>query len=444
MQVLKFGGTSVGTPQRMRQVAALIQGESPCIVVLSALSGTTNQLVHLAALLRSGSGPEIGEQLAALREAYEVFIYDLFTERGDRRRARGILDDQFGALERASDLSFTPETEKLVLAQGELLSTRLFQLYLETQGVTAALIPALDYLRLDANGEPDLTFLRQELPRRLAEQAGVQMFITQGYICRNHRGAIDNLQRGGSDYTATLIGAALNADEIQIWTDIDGIHNNDPRVVAHTYPVRRISYREAAELAYFGAKILHPTCVLPAEQRGVPIRLKNTFAPETPGTMISAASSGHAITAIAAKDGITAIKIRSHRMLMAYGFLRRVFEVFEDYRTPIDMITTSEVAISLTIDDATHLEAIVNDLGAFGEVSVEAEQSIICIVGDNLHEQVGYARKIFTALAEVPIRMVSYGGSNNNISLLIKSSYKEAALQALNRQVFPALAEVYA
>ena len=305
------------------------------------------------------------------------------------------------------------------------------------------MLPALDFMRLDANGEPDLTFIRRELSRRLDGHPGIRLFITQGYICRNHRGEVDNLKRGGSDYSATLIGAALEAEEVQIWTDIDGIHNNDPRVVEHTYPVRQVSYREAAELAYFGAKILHPTCVLPAEQQGVPIRLKNTFAPEAPGTLISAASSGHAIAAIAAKDGITAIKIRSHRMLMAYGFLRRVFEVFENYRTPIDMITTSEVAVSLTIDDPIHLAAITRELRAFGEVSVEPEQSIICIVGDNLNGQMGYAQKIFTALAEVPIRMVSYGGSNNNISVLINSSYKETALQALNRRVFPALAKVY-
>ena len=443
MQILKFGGTSIGTPQRMHRVAKLIQADTSRLVVLSAVAGTTNRLEQFDALLRRGGGPEIGEHLAALRESYELFIYELYETKADRQHGRHILDEQFARLERAAERPYTPETEKIILSQGELLSTRLFHLYLESQGIEAVLLPALDFMRLNANGEPDLTQLRRALPRLLGRHAGHRLFITQGYICRNHRGAIDNLQRGGSDYSATLIGAALEASEIQIWTDIDGIRNNDPRVVEHTFPVRQASYREAAELAYFGAKILHPTCVLPAERQGVPIRLKNTFDPAAPGTLISKASSGHAITAIAAKDGITAIKIRSHRMLMAYGFLRRVFEVFEKHQTPIDMITTSEVAVSLTIDDTARLDAIIRELQAFGEVSVEKEQSIICVVGDQLNEQVGYGRKIFSGLAEVPIRMVSYAGSYNNVSILVSRSCKEAALRALNRQVFPTLEAAY-
>jgi aspartate kinase len=291
-------------------------------------------------------------------------------------------------------------------------------------------------MRTDEQGDPDMSYLMEELEHLLSDRTGVPYFITQGYICRNVQGEIDNLQRGGSDYTATLIGSALQASEIQIWTDIDGIHNNDPRIVDSTYPIRKASYREAAELAYFGAKILHPLCVIPAEKAQVPIRLKNTFEPDAPGTLISKESSGRRITALAAKDGITAIKIRSGRMLNAYGFLRQVFSIFEQFQTPIDMITTSEVAVSLTIDNHTYLDAIVGALEPFGEVSYETEQSIICIVGDRLHEQTGFTRDIFDALDEIPLRMVSYGGSNNNLSILIASSYKNLALKALHAQLF--------
>lgn len=428
----------------MWHVADLIEGGQPKIVVLSAVTGTTNKLVELGQLIDTEKWQEAGELLASLREEYEVFNYELFDTQHDRQSGRRILDRHFQLLnDFLGSTPLTAETSRIILAQGELISTHLFHLYLQTRGISAVLLPALDFMRTNLQGEPDLPFVRRELGRLLKAHAGASLYITQGYICRNVQGEVDNLKRGGSDFTATIIGAALRAEEIQIWTDIDGVHNNDPRVVEHTYPVRRLSYREAAELAYFGAKILHPTCVLPAEREGIPILLKNTFQPDAPGTLISATTSGEALAAIAAKDGITAIKIRSHRMLLAYGFLRRVFEVFEKYQTPIDMITTSEVAVSLTIDDNTHLEAIATELRTFGEVSIDTGQTIICIVGDALNDRKGYGKIIFSALAEVPIRMVSYGGSNNNVSVLVNSQHKVPALRALNRQLFPALAKAY-
>lgn len=434
----------MGSAARMQEVAGLIDDGQAKIVVLSAVAGTTNKLVRLNQLLEAGKAAEAGEFLVELREEYEVFIYDLFQERDDIRRSRALLDKHFHFLEGTLEQVFSVRLAKEVLAQGELLSTHLFHFYLQSLGMNAVLLPALDFMRTDPYGEPDLDFITEALPPLLEAHPDMPYFITQGYICRNDRGEVDNLKRGGSDYTATLIGSALPASEIQIWTDIDGMHNNDPRVVEHTYPVRRVSYREAAELAYFGAKILHPTCVLPAERKRVPIRLKNTFDPGAEGTFISDRPSGNPVAAIAAKDDIIAIKIRSHRMLMAYGFLRRVFEVFEKYRTPIDMITTSEVAVSLTIDDASFLENIVSELQAFGEVSVETGQSIICVVGDNLGGENTQVQRIFAALGDTPVRMVSYGGSNNNISLLVNSDYKERALRLLNRQLFPELAERYA
>ncbi len=431
MNVLKFGGTSVGNPERMRQVAALIHDGQSKIVVLSAVSGTTNQLVRIAGALYKGNRDEATALLAALREQYRLFILDLLPAGFYQQRAKMALDQYFSVIEHLFDGLFGQREEKIILAQGELISTQLFQLYLEHSAIPSRLIPAFEFMRLDEQGEPDLAFISRAFAQTLDRHAGAPYFITQGYICLNHAGGIDNLQRGGSDYTATLIGAALEAEEIQIWTDIDGLHNNDPRIVENTFPVRRVSYREAAELAYFGAKILHPTCVIPAEKMGVPIRLKNTMAPDAPGTLISEQSSGRRISAIAAKDGITAIKIRSGRMLNAYGFLRRVFEVFEQYKTPIDMIATSEVAVSITIDNPAHLTDILRELAPFGELSYDENQTIICIVGDELNEKTGVARDIFQALEDIPIRMVSYGGSNNNVSVLVASEYKSLALRAL-------------
>ena len=438
MQVLKFGGTSVGSPERMQHVAKLIQNGGTKIVVLSAVSGTTNKLVQIAAALEQEQTQAAQNQIQALRKEYDVFVEQLLDDKAFIQRAVQILNTAFNTLSDLVLAPYTQQTEKIILAQGELISTQLFQIYLESIGVLSALLPALEFMKINANHEPELSHIEDRLQLLLGAYEDVRIFITQGYICRNESGEIDNLQRGGSDYTATLIGSAIQAEEIQIWTDIDGIHNNDPRVVQHTHPVRQVSYREAAELAYFGAKILHPTCVLPAEAANVPIRLKNTFVPDAPGTLISQMASGQSLTAIAAKDKITAIKIRSGRMLNAYGFLRKVFEVFEAHRTPIDMITTSEVAVSLTIDDDTHLEQILHDLREFGQVSFDQDQTIICIVGDALNEQTGYTKKIFSALEDIPIRMVSYGGSNNNISLLVSRPYKERALQNLNEHLFEA------
>jgi aspartate kinase len=440
MQVLKFGGTSVGSAERMQHVAQLIQGGSPKIVVLSAVSGTTNKLAELSGALQLGLPALASERLAALEAEYEILIKDLLPN-AYLSQASMILDRQFSEIRTLVAAPFEQTTEKILLAQGELISTQLFHLYLETKQVKAKLLPALDFMRINEDQEPDLTYISERLNLLLEAYQNENILITQGYICRNTQGQIDNLQRGGSDYTATLIGAAIAAEEIQIWTDIDGLHNNDPRVVKDTSPVRRVSYREAAELAYFGAKILHPTCVIPAEAENVPIRLKNTFAPNAAGTLISEQGSGQRLSAIAAKDGITALKIRSGRMLNAYGFLRKVFEVFEVYRTPIDMITTSEVSVSLTIDNNENLEAILKDLRAFGEVSVDEAHTIICIVGDALNEHKGYTKTIFAALAEVPIRMVSYGGSNNNISILIPKEYKNQALLNLHEKLFSTVAE---
>lgn len=438
MRVLKFGGTSVGSPERMRRIVELIDDGLPKIVVLSAVSGTTNKLVELSDLIRKQQIEVASIKLAALREEYRLFVNELLPDEPFQERGHAVVKGIFDEMEQFLWVNrFELSHEKWILAQGEVISTNLFQIYLEFIERPSALISALDFMRIDEHGEPDLDWIQQRLELLLAQQHPLATyFITQGYICRNASDEVDNLQRGGSDYSATLIGAAIRAAEIQIWTDIDGIHNNDPRIVENTWPIRQVSYREAAELAYFGAKILHPTCVIPAEDRQVPIVLKNTFEPKSPGTLISSASSNRTITAIAAKDGITAIKIQSGRMLHAYGFLRRVFEVFEQYRTPIDMITTSEVSVSLTIDSDKHLPEIIRSLEAFGDVSVDKDQSIICIVGDSLSAHTEVTKHIFSALESIPLRMVSYGGSNNNISILVSRDAKNAALRSLHKHLF--------
>ncbi len=438
MVVYKFGGSSVGSPARMAQVADIVVDGRPKIIVLSAISGMTDALSSFSRLMGHGQFSTAASLLEDIRKTYSDFLAELLPEKGFIDRGQTAVKDSLEVLEKLLDEGRTdPESEKVILAQGELVSTRLFQLYLQQRNVSSRLLPALEFMRTNERGEPDLEYIQAHVSPMLEKYPDETYFITQGFICRNARGGIDNLKRGGSDYTATLLGAALGVEEIQIWTDIDGLHNNDPRIVKNTRPVRTLSYREAAELAYFGAKILHPTCVIPAEGRDVPIRLKSTFQPEAAGTLISRTSSGSGIVAIAAKDGITAITIRSSRMLNAYGFLRRLFQVFEDYRTPIDMITTSEVAVSLTIDDDSHLNAILHDLASFGEVRAEKDQTIICLVGDQLEKRHGYAKIIFSALEEIPIRAVSYGGSDNNVSILVNKAYKQKALQSLSSQLFP-------
>ncbi|MCO6359091.1 aspartate kinase [Roseivirga pacifica] len=437
MQVLKFGGTSVGKPERMMSIAELItRDDNPKIVVLSALSGTTNALVGIGESLAADNKQEAKEKIATLRNHYEAFIGDLLSNEAKRKEAEEIIEEHFEFLLITLKISYNEALQRDILAQGELMSTKLFTLLLEERGIRAELLAALDFMRTNEDGEPDLAFTETKLPEVLAQHSDCKLFVTQGYICKNHKGEIDNLQRGGSDYTASLIGAAIRAEEVQIWTDIDGMHNNDPRVVDKTMPIAELSFDEAAELAYFGAKILHPASIWPAQKYGIPVKLLNTMQPEAKGTMISQSTISDDVKAVAAKDGIIAIKIKSSRMLLAYGFLRKVFEIFEKYKTPIDMITTSEVAVSVTIDDATNLKKIVKELDQFGQVEVDYKQTIICVVGNFVAEQKGIVNKIFESLSHIPIRMISYGGSRHNISLLTDEEHKVTSLKTLNEHLF--------
>ncbi|MDR3129088.1 MAG: aspartate kinase [Tannerellaceae bacterium] len=435
MKVLKFGGTSVGSVERMKTVAELIRGRED-VVVLSAMSGTTNALMVICRQLRTGAQEEAKEGIKQLGGHYEGLAGELLKKEEFREETIKKIREIFGEIEACTRGRFLAALEKVVVAQGEILSTTLLHQYLREQGEAASLLPALDFMRIDLNGEPDGRLIREGLRAALKGVPAGSLVITQGFICRNAGGEIDNLKRGGSDYTASLIGAALGAEEIQIWTDIDGMHNNDPRYVEHTSPVRTLRFEEAAELAYFGAKILHPTCILPAERAGIPVRLLNTMDHTAPGTLISEVSEKGKIKAIAAKDDITAIKIKSSRMLLATGFLRKIFEIFESYRTPVDLITTSEVAVSVTIDNASRLKEIVMDLEELGTVTVDREMTIICVVGDFGWDNVGFEARILEAFRYIPIRMISFGGSDHNVSLLIKSEDKEPALQALSKHLF--------
>ncbi len=437
MKILKFGGTSVGKPERMQQVASLITQENEKkIVVLSAVSGATNALVEIGRLLNEKQKKEALEKIEELYAHHLNFSRGLLKTENKKKDASKMLDNHFGFMRSLTSTFFNKRLSNELLAQGELLSTQLFQLYLEEISVNATLIPALDFMAIDADKEPDIPYIKSHLEPLLKINERYDIYITQGYICRNHEGEIENLKRGGSDYTATLIGAALLVEEVQIWTDIDGMHNNDPRVVEKTYPISELSFNEASELAYFGAKILHPSSIWPVQKYQVPVRLKNTLDPEAAGTYISSKEEMKMIKAIAAKDNITAIKIKSTRMLMAYGFLRKVFQIFENYRTPIDMITTSEVAVSLSIDDNTNLQPIIKEISEFADVMVDENQSIICIVGNLIVEKEEVLQKVFRALEAFPIRMISYGGSKYNISVLVDTRHKDAALRELNRHVF--------
>ncbi len=436
MKVLKFGGTSVGSADRMRGVAKIILNSEPKIVVLSAMSGTTNNLVEINEALYNKDEKKAVALIDALENKYKDVVKQLYSTDGALQKGNELIKFHFDYLRSFTQDSFTANEERAILAQGELISTALFHYFLEEMKEDSVLLPALNFMRIDENEEPDLAYIESNLKKELAKYTGKKLFITQGYICRNAFGEIDNLKRGGSDYTGTLVGAALNSSEIQIWTDIDGMHNNDPRIVDKTHPVTELSFDEAAELAYFGAKILHPTCVLPAQKRNVPVRLLNTMQPEAKGTVITQHAASDAIKAIAAKDGITAVKIKSGRMLLAYGFLRSVFEVFERYKTPIDMITTSEVAVSVTIDNPKYVNEIIKELEQFGAVEVDKDQSIICIVGNLSAAKEGYAFKIFESLKNIPIRMISYGGSEHNVSILVNSNKKKEALLALNKGLF--------
>lgn len=436
MKVLKFGGTSVGSAQRMKEVAKLVLDGEQKIVVLSAMSGTTNSLVEISNYLYKKNSDGANEVINKLETKYVQEVENLYSTEEYKEKGLELIREHFNYIKSFTNNIFTVFEEKVILAQGELISTGMVNLYMLEQGVKSCLLPALEYMRIDKNNEPDTAYIRENLSAILEKNAGYEIYITQGYICRNAFGEVDNLQRGGSDYTASLIGAAILADEIQIWTDIDGMHNNDPRFVENTKPVSNLSFDEAAELAYFGAKILHPTCVLPAKVNNIPVRLLNTMAPKAHGTLISSAQCEKRIAAIAAKDDITAIKIKSGRMLLAYGFMRKVFEIFESHKTSIDMITTSEVGVSVTIDNARHLEDIVDDLKKYGTVEVDTNQVIICVVGDLVASSKGYANAIFDALKDIPVRMISYGGSSHNISILINAEDKVTALRALSAKLF--------
>ena len=436
MKILKFGGTSVGSAERMHALVSLINNKDRKIVVLSAMSGTTNSLVEIANSLYEKDHAKSKKLTSELENKYYEVVKKLYKSDTALQKGKELVKNHFEYISNFANDLFTVHEERAILAQGELLSTALFHFYLEEIGIESVLLTALNFMRIDENEEPELKYIEKNLTAELSKHPGKNLFITQGYICRNAFGEIDNLKRGGSDYSASLIGAAINADEIQIWTDIDGMHNNDPRIVDKTHPIAELSFDEAAELAYFGAKILHPSSVLPAKLKNIPVRLLNTMQPEAKGTLITQKSSGDNIKAVAAKDGIVAINIKSGRMLLAYGFLRNVFEVFERYKTPIDMITTSEVAVSLTIDNLKNLDNIIKELEQFGSVEVDKDLTIVCIVGSFTASKEGYAFKVFEALKNIPIRMISYGGSENNISILVKNSLKKDALVALNKGLF--------
>ena len=436
MKVLKFGGTSVGSAQRMKEVAKLICDGDRKIVVLSAMSGTTNSLVEISDYLYKKNPDGANEIINKLALKYYDHIDELYATDDYKQKATELVKSHFDYIRSFTKDLFTLFEEKVVLAQGELISTGMMNLFLNECGVNSVLLPALDYMRTDKNAEPDPLYIKEKLSKMLEQHTDAQLFITQGYICRNAYGEIDNLQRGGSDYSASLVGAAINSEEIQIWTDIDGMHNNDPRIVDKTAPVRNLHFEEAAELAYFGAKILHPTCILPAKLNNIPVRLLNTMQPEAPGTLISNKTEKGKIKAVAAKDNIIAIKIKSGRMLLAHGFLRKVFEIFESYQTPIDMVTTSEVGVSVTIDNRKHLEEIVDDLKKYGTVTVDTDMVIVCVVGDMQWDNVGFEANIISSLKDIPVRMISYGGSNYNVSLLVKAKDKKRSLQALSDHLF--------
>ena len=433
---MKFGGTSVGSAERMKGVASLINDGEDKIVVLSAMSGTTNSLVEICGYLANNNPEGANEVINKLEGLYKRHISELYSTDEYKQQTTVLVKEVFDYLRSFTKQVFTSIEERIILAQGEIISTNMVTNYLKEQGISAHLIAALDYMRTDKNGEPDAAYIKEKITDVLANSPKAQIYITQGFICRNINGEIDNLQRGGSDYTASLVGAAIGASEIQIWTDIDGMHNNDPRIVEGTTAVRHLHFEEAAELGYFGAKILHPTCVQPAKFANSPGKLLNTMEPQAPGTTINNDADPGTIKAVAAKENITAIKIKSSRMLLAHGFLRKVFEIFESYQTPIDMICTSEVGVSMSIDNTKHLNEIVHDLKKYGTVSIDHNMCIICVVGDMDWENIGFEARAMDAMRDIPVRMISFGGSNYNISFLIKESDKKRALQALQDKLF--------
>lgn len=434
---MKFGGTSVGSPDRMKNVASLItESGNPTFVVLSAMSGTTNSLIEISNYLYKKNPDGANEVINTLEKKYMQHVEELYSTDEYKEKTREFLREEFKYMRSFTKDIFTSFEEKSIVAQGEIMSTNMVLNYLQEQGIKATLLSAFDFMRTDKNAEPDAQYIKEKLTAIMAENEGYQIYITQGFICLNAYGEIDNLQRGGSDFTASLIGVALGAEEIQIWTDIDGMHNNDPRIVDETDAIRQLNFEEAAELAYFGAKILHPTCVQPAKYAGIPVRLKNTMDPAADGTIIDNVLIKGKIKAVAAKDNITAIKIKSSRMLLATGFLRKVFEIFETYQTPIDMVATSEVGVSMSIDNVKHLNDIVDELKKYGTVTVDSDMCIVCVVGDLDWSNLGFETLVLDAMKDIPVRMISYGGSNYNISFLIKESDKKRALQNLSDRLF--------
>ena len=436
MKILKFGGSSVGSAQRIKTVAEIVRTAGKIVVVVSAMEGTTNTLVEIAGYLYNRNRDGARDTITALRRKYLDVVEELYSNTDNKEKARGYVLEVFGFISSLTKELFGDVQERLILSQGEMLSSYLLSTYLEELGVNSKILSALSFMRIDAQGEPDTDSIRNSLRKLLEDAPDADLYVTQGYICMNAREEVDNLKRGGSDYTACLVGAALGAEEIQIWTDIDGFHNNDPRIVEGTSAVRHLHFEEAAELAYFGAKILHPTCILPARFANIPVRLLNTMDPTAPGTLIDNVPDSGVIKAVAAKDNITAIKIKSSRMLLAHGFLRKVFEIFESYHTPIDMICTSEVGVSLTIDDTRYLSEIVHDLKKYGTVSVDLDMCIICVVGDMDWKNRGFESRVMGALKDIPVRMVSYGGSNYNISILVREEDKAATLISLSDKLF--------
>lgn len=437
MKVMKFGGTSVGSPDRMKNVASLItESGDPTFVVLSAMSGTTNSLIEISNYLYKKNPDGANEVINKLEKKYMQHVEELYSTDEYKEKTREFLREEFKYMRSFTKDIFTSFEEKSIVAQGEIMSTNMVLNYLQEQGIKATLLSAFDFMRTDKNAEPDAQYIKEKLTAIMTENEGYQIYITQGFICLNAYGEIDNLQRGGSDFTASLIGVALGAEEIQIWTDIDGMHNNDPRIVEETEAIRQLNFEEAAELAYFGAKILHPTCVQPAKYAGIPVRLKNTMDPAADGTIIDNVLRKGKIKAVAAKDDITAIKIKSSRMLLATGFLRKVFEIFETYQTPIDMVATSEVGVSMSIDNVKHLNDIVDELKKYGTVTVDSDMCIVCVVGDLDWSNLGFETLVLDAMKDIPVRMISYGGSNYNISFLIKESDKKRALQNLSDRLF--------
>lgn len=436
MKVLKFGGTSVGSSQRMKNVAQLIRKGEKKIVVLSAMSGTTNTLIDIAACFYQKDKENAYKIICKHEQRYAIEIAQLFSTPLYKEKAQTEITNCFRHIWSFSEGPFTHFEEKDIVAQGEIMSCCMMNYYLQECGVHSVLLPALDFMRTTVDAEPDLNYISEKLTSLLEQNKEAEIYITQGFICRNAFGQVDNLKRGGSDYTASLIGAALHSEEIQIWTDIDGMHNNDPRFVNGTSPVRQLNFEEAAKLAYFGAKILHPTCILPAKTHNIPVRLLNTLDPAAPGTLISNTAEKGKIKAVAAKDGITYVKIKSERNLVLHKFLSKVFDTFASYQTPVDMVTTSEIGVSVTIDDKTHLPEIIKELQPYASVTLEEEMVIICVVGDLEWQNIGFEASIINSLKDIPVRMISYGGSNSNVSLVMKAADKQRALQALSESLF--------